>query len=65
MWNVERDDSYSGINAIVFTECILHTHITLELELHYVTHCSSAEVPDRTAATLTGGGTRVVIMPSP
>ena len=28
---VERDASYSGINAIVFTECIFHTHITLEL----------------------------------
>ena len=27
--NVERDDSYSGINAIVFTDCISHTHITL------------------------------------
>ena len=62
---MERDDSYSGINAIVFTECILHTHITQELELHYVTHCSSAEVPEPPAATLTGGGARVIIMPSP
>ena len=51
---VERDDSYSGINAIVFTECIFHTHITLELGLQYVTHRSSAEVLEHTAATLTG-----------
>jgi len=27
---VERDDSYSGINAIVFTECISHTSLSLE-----------------------------------
>jgi len=56
LWgNVElwRDDSYL-INAIVFTECIFHTYITLELGLQYVTHRSSAEVPERTAATLTG-----------
>ena len=51
---VERDDSYSGIHAIVFTEGIFHTHITIELVLQYVTHRSSAEVPERTAATLPG-----------